>query len=107
MATNNNEIKWSGTISALSQLDGRVYVRLATPELAKRFMQQAEAESFTFPDGAKPTSREPENFMAVNPDHTIHYIGTFGRMAYSIQTATVNGQRLIRAVYAAEPEEAE
>lgn len=87
------------TITELSQLDGRVYVYLPTEALAAQFMQQAETEGFSFGDGIKPTERTAAAIMAVNADHTINYVGIFGRMAYSIKTATVNGRRLFRVIY--------
>ena len=87
------------TLTELSQLDGRVYVHMTSPELEKQFMEQAEAEGFTFADGAKPTEREQSDFIAVNADHTINYIGVFGRMAYSIKSAFSDGKRLIRIMH--------
>ena len=43
------------TITELSKIDGRVYVYLPTPEIAKKFAQHAESEAFVFTDGVKPT----------------------------------------------------
>lgn len=83
------------TITELSQLDGRVYVHLATPELARQFMQQAEAEGFTFADGVKPTKRDAPDIIAVNADRTINYIGIFGRMAFGSGAESVEGKPLI------------
>lgn len=93
------EIPWSGSITELSQLPGRVYVRLTTPALAKHFLQQAEAEGFTFPDGARPAKRKAAEIMAVNPDHTISYVGTNGRIAYGSCAETADSRTLIRIVY--------
>ena len=86
-------------LTALSQLDAKIYVHLPTAELGKAFMEQAEAEGFIFFDGAKPTSRPDETFVCLNPDHTLSFIGTFGRMAYSISSAKVDGKALIRVEY--------
>lgn len=60
----------------------KIYVYLATEEIGKRFFRQAEDEGFTFGDGAKPTSRHYSDIMAVNPDGTINYVGSYGRMAF-------------------------
>ena len=86
-------------LTALSQLDAKVYVHLPTPELGKAFMEQAESEGFTFSDGGKPTSHLDEDFISLNPDHTLSFIGTFGRMAYSVPSAKVDGKALIRVDY--------
>lgn len=83
------------TITEISQLDGRVYVHLATQELALQFLRQAEAEGFTFRNGAKPTSRGATEVMAVNPDHTINYVGLTGHAAYGARAKTVGKQNLI------------
>ena len=89
------EQTWNGTITDLSKLDGRVYVRLSAPEIGVRFLQQSEAEGFTFTDGAKPTSREAAEIMAVNPNRTLNYVGTVGRIAYGC-AGTIGGKPLIR-----------
>lgn len=86
-------------LTALSQLDAKVYVHLPTPELGKAFMEQAEAEGFTFADGTKPTERPDETFVCLNPDHTLSYLNTFGRMAYCSGTNTTCGKMLVRVEY--------
>lgn len=88
------------TIREFAMQDGRVYVHLATPELARKFMEQAEAEGFTFQDGTKPTKRKADTVMAINRDLTLNYVGMFGRMAYGSGTATTCGKPLIRVEYA-------
>ena len=97
--TNRISMPWNEGITALSKLDGRVYVHLTTPEIEKQFLRQAEAEGFTFPDGASPTSREPAEIMAVNPDRTINYVGTIGRIAFGSGAKTVSERPLIRIEY--------
>ena len=92
--------KQAHSLTALSQQDGRVYVHLATPELADRFLRQAEREGFRFPDGATPTNRHASTIMALNPDHTISYVGSIGHIAYGSGTDTVGGKLLIRIDYA-------
>ncbi|MBR4655036.1 MAG: hypothetical protein IKO68_00310 [Oscillospiraceae bacterium] len=86
-------------LTALSLLDAKIYVHLSTPELGKAFMEQAEAEGFTFFDGAKPTSRPDETIVCLNPDHTLSFIGIFGRQAYGSGTRTTCGKTLIRVEY--------
>lgn len=86
-------------LTALSQLDAKIYVHLPTPELGKAFMEQAESEGFTFSDGGKPTSHLDEDFICLNPDHTLSFIGTFGRMAFGSGINTSSGKLLIRVDY--------
>lgn len=87
------------TIRELSTLEGRVYIHFATPELAARFMRQAEVEGFTFGDGVKPTEREAGEVMAVNPDGTINYVGANGMIAFGAGAKTVGGKPLIRVEF--------
>lgn len=87
-------------LTALSRLDAKIYVHLPTPDLGKAFMEQAEAEGFTFFDGAKPTTRLDETFVCLNADYTLSFVGTFGRMAYGSGTRTTCGKPLIRVEYA-------
>ena len=86
-------------LTALSQLDAKVYVHLPTPELGRAFMEQAEAEGFTFADGAKPTNRPDETFVCLNLDHTLSFIGIFGRQAYGSGTNTTCGKPLVRVEF--------
>lgn len=87
------------TITELSQLNGRVYVYLPSDELAEQFMRQAEAEGFTYGDGAKPTDRDPATVIAVNPNHTINYVGFIGMIAFGSGAVSVGGKSLIRVRY--------
>lgn len=84
------------TIKNLSKLNGRVYVYLANAEIGHRFLQQAEAEGFTFNDGVKPTERRCEEIMAINHDYTLNFMGTNGRIAYGSGVKQVGGEQLIR-----------
>ncbi len=68
--------------SLLSAYNGRIYIYLATDEIGKRFLQDAENEGFTFRDGVKPTQREADSVFAINDDMTISYIGFVGHVAY-------------------------
>lgn len=74
--------------------NGKVYVYLANEAVCKRFLQQAEQEGLTFGDGEKPTGKHYSDIMAVNPDGTISYVGTNGRMAFGANAVTkINYQR--------------
>ena len=84
--------------SVLSAHTGRIYVYLATTEIGRRFLQDAEAEGFTFADGVKPTEREPDFFFALNRNMTINYIGFIGRLAYHTADR-INDQPLIKVDY--------
>lgn len=69
------------TIKNLVKGKKKVYVYLKDKETGVRFIRQAEHERFTFCDGELPTKRNFEEYMAVNPDFTLNYIGTNGRIA--------------------------
>ena len=86
----------SKTIRELSEINGRVYIFLRTPELGRRFLLQAEQEGFTFGDGEKPTARQYAEVMAVNRDITINYVGTNGRIAYGGGAVKIGSELLIR-----------
>ena len=55
---------------------------LATADIGKRFLQDAENEGFMFRDGVKPTQREADSIFAINDDMTINYVGFVGHVAY-------------------------
>lgn len=84
------------TIKELSNREGRVYVYLVNQTVGVQFLQQAEAEGFTFCDGAKPLEREYEEIMAVNKDGTLNFVGTNGRIAFGSGTELIGGKKLIR-----------
>lgn len=74
----------------LSTYTGKIYVYLATEDVGKQFLQDAENEGFTFCDGEKPTKRTPANIMAINRDCTINYVGTVGRIAFQAANKICN-----------------
>lgn len=84
--------------SLLSTHSGKIYVYLATEEVCKRFLQDAENEGFTFSDGAKPTQKHISDIIAVNPDLTINYVGAIGHIAYQA-ASRIGNQKLIRIDY--------
>lgn len=84
--------------SLLSNYKGRIYVFLASAEIGKRFLQDAENEGFTFGDGVKPTQREAEDIFAINEDMTINYVGFVGHLAYRLADK-IGDRPLIRIDY--------
>lgn len=84
------------TIKALGQPDGRVYVYLADEATGRRFLEAAQAEGFTFPDGVLPTQRHYAEIMAVNANGTLHYVGAVGRIAFGSGAKRVGESRLLR-----------
>ncbi len=76
--------------SLLSAHTGRIYIYLATAEIGKRFLQDAENEGFTFCDGTKPTQKEADTILAINNDMTINYVGFIGRIAFQAATKIGN-----------------
>lgn len=87
------------SIQNLLQLKGRVYVYLATEEIKEEFLRDAIAEGFTHGDGIPLTERPLSNIMAVNPNHTLNYVGSIGHMAFGSGAKTVNNQQLIRVEF--------
>lgn len=84
--------------SLLATHPGKIYIYLATEEISRWFLRDAENEGFTFCDGVKPTQRQPDCIFAINDDMTINYVGFIGHMAY--QAATKIGNKpLIRIDY--------
>ncbi len=84
--------------SLLSTYTGRIYVYLATEDISKQFLQDAENEGFTFCDGVKPTERQADCIFAINDDMTINYVGFIGHMAYQVADR-IGNQPLIKIDY--------
>ena len=78
--------------SLLNSCKGRIYVYLATKDIAEQFMRDAESEGFTFGDGVKPTEREPSGIMAIN------YVGFVGHLAYQI-ASKIGDEPLVKIDY--------
>lgn len=84
--------------SLLSTHTGRIYIYLATADIGKRFLQDAENEGFSFRDGVKPTQREADSIFAINDDMTINYVGFVGHAAYQAANK-IGNQPLIKIDY--------
>ena len=85
-------------VTELSKLNGEVYVYLRDEVIARRFLQDAENEGFTFGDGEKPTARLGNNLYVVNRDWMISHVGWADHMAF--QSAKRIGEReMIRVDY--------
>ena len=85
-------------VTELSKLNGKVYVYLKDEMIARRFLQDAENEGFTFGDGEKPTARPGNNLYVVNCDWTISHVVWAGHMAFQ-SAKYVGEQELIRVDY--------
>lgn len=85
-------------VTELSKLNGKVYVYLRGEVIARRFLQDAENEGFTFGDGEKPTARPGNNLYVVNRDWTISHVGWAGYMAFQ-SAKRIGGQEMIRVDY--------
>lgn len=88
----------SSVKSLLSTYTGRIYVYLATEDVSKQFLQDAENEGFTFCDGVKPTERDADCIFAINNDMTINYVGFVGHMAYQVADK-IGNQPLVKIDY--------
>lgn len=82
--------------SILSTHTGRIYVYLATEDICKRFLRDAESEGFVFTDGMKPTQKHTSDVIAINPDLTINYVGFVGHLA--IQVASKIGNQPLHKI---------
>ena len=60
----------------------KVYVYLADTETAEQFVKDAMREGYHFGDGAAISSRQQDEFYAVNKDLTVNYLNSIGRMAF-------------------------
>ena len=70
------------TVGELLLNNGRIYVWFSSRDLCRQFLEQAEREGFRFGDGARPTKRDLDEFLAISPDWTLNYIGGMGRLAF-------------------------
>ena len=70
------------TIKELASMGERVYVYLKDQATAMRFLQQAEAEGFTFGDGVHPTERLWSDLYAIHQDGTMNFVGAIGHIEY-------------------------
>lgn len=86
------------TVTKLLNPATRVYVWFSTRSTALAFLEQAEREGFTFTDGALPTTKEPDDILAINDDLTINYLGFAGRVAYK-NVSENNGKLYVRIDY--------
>lgn len=86
------------TVAHLLALKGHVFVRLGSENLARLFLKNAEAEGFTWVDGAKPTERITVDIIALRSDWTINTVGWAGHMAFRNPGAVI-GEPLIRVDY--------
>lgn len=82
----------------LSAHNGRIYVYLATEDICRRFLQDAEDEGFLFGDGVKPTQKPSSDIIAVNRDMTLNYVGFVGHAAYQAADR-IGEQKLIKVDY--------
>ena len=66
----------------LLSLNHRAYVYTSSAAVRQRFVRDLEAEGFLFGDVVKPSERELDGIMAVNPDMTINYLNFGGRLLF-------------------------
>ena len=58
------------------------YIYCRSKNIAKRFLQDAESEGFTFGDGTAPTQKDADDIFALYEDFTISYTGWAGHMLF-------------------------
>ena len=76
------------TIKSILNRNKKVYVKMKSEEICKRFFAQAEREGFSFGDGSKPTSKHTSDWLAVCPDKKLCYVTAIGRIA--VQSGSKN-----------------
>ena len=87
-----------GIKQLLENSNGRIYIYLPDEATCSRFLHDAEAENFTFCDGALPTSRHYSDLYAVNRNNTINYVGFVGHIAFGCADQ-IGDEKLIRINY--------
>ncbi|MCD8231805.1 MAG: hypothetical protein LUD14_08315 [Clostridiales bacterium] len=70
------------TLTALTKLNGRVYIYCGDRKTLQQFIEDAESEYFHYGDGVSLLERKPESIMALNRDITVNFIGFVGTMAF-------------------------
>ncbi len=70
------------TLGNLLRLDDRVWVRIGTEKLWKRFVKAAEEEGFRLGKGS-PLEAERDSVMVVHADKTITYPGINGHLGFA------------------------
>ena len=58
------------------------YIYCRSTNIAHLFLQNAEAEGFTFGDGMLPTEKDVSDIYAIYPDYTISYTGWAGYILF-------------------------
>lgn len=87
-------------LADLLKLGDRVYVYVPAENIRRLFLQNAEAEGFTFGDGVKPTKRKAyDDIYALHSDFTISFVGFVGHMWFRQPNASQS--KLVRVDYAA------
>ena len=71
------------TISNLLTLGDRVFVKLNSLALSRLFLQNAEAEGFTWGDGRKPSEVDrSEDIIALHSDWSMNGVGWAGHVMF-------------------------
>ena len=71
------------TVSNLLTLGDRVFVKLNSQNLSHLFLQNAEAEGFTWVDGKKPSEVDrSEDIVALHSDWTMNGVGWAGHVMF-------------------------
>lgn len=70
------------TLTALTKLNGRVYIYCGDRKTLQQFIEDVENEYFHYGDGVSLLERKPDSIMALNKDQTVNFIGFAGTMAF-------------------------
>lgn len=77
------------TIDSILNTNKKVYVKMKSEEICKRFFEKAEREDFIFCDGSNTTSKHPSDLIAVCSDKTLCYVTSIGRIAVQLGAKNV------------------
>ncbi|MCC8358064.1 MAG: hypothetical protein LJU34_09625 [Oscillospiraceae bacterium] len=70
------------TLTALTKLNGRVYVYCGDRKTQQQFIEDAENEYFHYGDGVSLLERKPGSIMALNQNRTVNFVGYLGTIAF-------------------------
>ena len=71
------------------------YIYCKSKNIARMFLENAEAEGFTFGDGVLPTARETSDIFSIHPDYTLCYVGYIGHIMFK----NSSNENLVRIDY--------
>lgn len=75
-------LKNNRTLENLLEPNCKIYLYLADEEASSAFIENADAEGFTFADGMKLSERKVDDKIVLNANKTVNNLGFAGHMAF-------------------------